>query len=43
MHLHAREVEFLHPTSGTMVRVVAPVPRHVSAAFEALGLALDYG
>jgi 23S rRNA-/tRNA-specific pseudouridylate synthase len=43
LHLHAREVEFLHPTSGKMVRVVAPVPPHVSAAFQALSLALDNG
>ena len=41
LHLHARRVEFAHPSSGGRVRVVAPLPSHMSLACEALGLALD--
>ena len=41
LHLHARRVEFAHPSSGERVRVVAPPPSHMSLACEALGLALD--
>ena len=40
LHLHARRVEFAHPSSGERVRVVAPPPSHMSLACEALGLAL---
>ena len=43
LHLHARCVEFTHPSSGERVRVVAPPPSHMSLACEALGLALDGG
>ena len=43
LHLHARRVEFTHPSSGGRVRVVAPPPSHMSLACEALGLALDGG
>lgn len=41
LHLHARRVEFAHPSNGERVRVVAPLPSHMSLACEALGLALD--
>ncbi len=43
LHLHARCVEFTHPSSGERVRVVAPPPSHMSLACEALGLALAGG
>jgi 23S rRNA pseudouridine955/2504/2580 synthase len=36
LHLHARALECPHP-DGSVLRVVAPLPPHMKAAFEALG------
>jgi 23S rRNA pseudouridine955/2504/2580 synthase len=29
MHLHARSLSFPHPTTGKMVKIIAPMPAHM--------------
>ncbi|MFQ5775415.1 MAG: RluA family pseudouridine synthase [Kiloniellaceae bacterium] len=36
--LHAREIALPHPEDGTTLRVTAPLPPHMAAAWSALGL-----
>ena len=41
--LHAREIALPHPEDDTTLRVVAPPPSHMAAAFAALGFDPDKG
>ncbi len=36
LHLHSRQIRFLHPRGGEMT-VEAPLPKHMAATFETLG------
>ncbi|MFD2234596.1 RluA family pseudouridine synthase [Phaeospirillum tilakii] len=37
LHLHARALRLPHPRTGAPLQVMAPLPSHVAASFEALG------
>lgn len=40
LHLHSQAVEFEHP-SGGVLRIEAPLPPHMEASFDTLGLSLN--
>jgi 23S rRNA pseudouridine955/2504/2580 synthase len=37
LHLHARAIEFPHPSTGKAVRIIAELPEHMVHAFDHLG------
>jgi 23S rRNA pseudouridine955/2504/2580 synthase len=37
LHLHARAIAIPHPTSGAILKVIAPLPAHMKETFDALG------
>jgi len=37
LHLHAREIAFLHPVSNTLVRLTAPPPPQMMATMKLFG------
>ena len=41
--LHAREIALPHPGDGTTLRIQAPLPAHMAAAFQQLGFDPDAG
>jgi len=38
LHLHARRLAVAHPADGTTLRLTAPLPEHMAATFDQLGL-----
>ena len=38
MHLHARQIEFLHPTKAGKLSVTAPLTDHMMASWQFFGL-----
>ena len=38
LHLHARQLELLHPFEGGRIDVTAPLPAHMRKSFDLLGL-----
>ncbi len=43
LHLHAREIELLHPDQGTTLRVTAPLPVHMEQTWTELGFRMAAG
>jgi 23S rRNA pseudouridine955/2504/2580 synthase len=41
LHLHAARLSFLHPVTGRMLRLSAPLPEHMARTWELFGWSMD--